>query len=396
MTPRIEMVALMTVLSVLGGGCSGTRAGPGALEEPAQGGGATGTEERRGVVSLIVATLASEPPSAGVGNVQKLVRIDFREGAHLGTETVLTTKTDELRFDVSTSRIYRDRYVVTDFGDIVDVASTPAKVVHRAEPGTEFLAFDGQKVVLRRRHVSDEGYYTFDLDQGRYLPLDQPGPWALPGVLSPDKTMSMSFEGGAMAELFFNRVGGPRRSLGAGFGYEISLMASPSHHDGPPLLWLDDQSALTQRSNGELVSVSIDGSVQPVATIAISEAPLSEPSLARDPEGQIIYTCGESHVVDVPQKISAVREWRSVGDGFSLKVSESRECILRDDSGELGGCRCIPWDVEAVAGYVAMPCQDVPTNALETNTIRVWSREAGGWRAIEVSWISQIIGWITG
>ncbi len=56
--------------------------------------------------------------------------------------------------------------------------------------------------------------------------------------------------------------------LGAGFYVEYSHLVSSL--TGVPLIWLDSERVLTQKSNGEIVIVTVDGSIVPVVNIDLS------------------------------------------------------------------------------------------------------------------------------
>jgi len=58
--------------------------------------------------------------SEHVCNTQHLVRYRFTNGALKSREIIFTATTSEVRFDIAPSRIDRNRYVITDSGDVID------------------------------------------------------------------------------------------------------------------------------------------------------------------------------------------------------------------------------------------------------------------------------------
>src|SRR5687768_6467984 len=59
---------------------------------------------------------------------QHLVRYDFVNGEFSGKEKILTTKTQGVRFDLGGNRIYRNRFIITDWGDVFDIST--GKILH--------------------------------------------------------------------------------------------------------------------------------------------------------------------------------------------------------------------------------------------------------------------------
>jgi hypothetical protein len=70
----------------------------------------------------------------------------------------------------------------------------------------------------------------------------------------------------------------------------------------PPIMWLDNSTILTQRSNGKLVTVNVKGKVEKIVDMKLEEQPGSLPNLDRDDDGNIVYFCDREYLIDVKNK----------------------------------------------------------------------------------------------
>src|SRR5262249_20326713 len=143
-----------------------------------------------------------------------------------------------------------------------------------------------------------------DLEKLETVELDESGPWVLPGLLSPDRTMSAlpspNPQHAYGNELWLHRLGEDPVRVAEGLGAELSEASSSLPQ--PPWVWLDNERLLSQRSNGMLVLISTDGTTE--ESIQIPEIhdvnahrPISRPRFERNRTGQLIYVCGRVAVI---------------------------------------------------------------------------------------------------
>ncbi len=100
-------------------------------------------------VSLIVANI--DDSSSDEDRTQDLIKYDFDKGELISTETIVSNPGGQLRFNCEESRVYRNRYVITDFGDIVDI--TTRQFIHRGGSGsgyTRLLDVEGDYVYIHQ------------------------------------------------------------------------------------------------------------------------------------------------------------------------------------------------------------------------------------------------------
>lgn len=362
-------------------------------------------------LSLIVASV--DDSNSDGERTQDLIRFDFENGELVSSETIVTNPGGQLRFNQEESLVYRNRYVITDLGDIVDI--TTRDFIHRGGSGsayTRLLGVEGDYVFIHQAQT--DAYSYFDLGNMEYGELEDPGKWALPGLLSPDESMSVSSSDGNEGQIWLHFLNGKTELLGEGFYVEYSPLSSLLF--GVPLLWLDNERILTLKANGVIVIVSVDGSVTPVVNIDLSEfdfAPIGSKGalttyLLRDFNDDIIYHItmigpegkfrSNHFVIDVENESYSLYnpEWIGLGHEFGYSQKEDH-AELRYKNNDIGQEQYfIPRLVRTTRGHIATISRETPEYP---TSIKVWSSVNGKWTTMDFEypiWItySAVIGWI--
>src|SRR5581483_9009549 len=239
-------------------------------------------------LSLIVIDLVSNPDGS---SPYRVLRVGFRNGVMFPPETIWE---GEPRFFglFRRHRLVADRYLVSGYGGIVDI---PEKKVINNEQDGDVEEIDGMTVIYRvENDRREEGIFSFDLatrEVRRVAKLGE-GKYGLVGVCSPDGTKAIATGVGLEEEVVLHRIGQKPKSLARGFVVQQSFLASLKAMI--PVLWLDNDRFLTQRANGVLVMVDLQGKVTELATIKDARTDLiSGPELVRDSRGEITYVCGQ-------------------------------------------------------------------------------------------------------
>lgn len=363
-------------------------------------------------VSLIVTNI--DDSNSEHDRTQDLIKYDFENGELVATETIISNPGGQLRFNCEESRVYRNRYVITDFGDIVDI--TTRQFIHWGGNGSGFtrlLEVEGDYVYIHQ--PSTDEYYYFNLANLETKEMEDPGSLSLPGLLSPNGSMSVTSIGWSEGQIWLHYLNGEAEMLGEGFFVEYSPLASSML--GVPLFWLDSERVLTQKSNGEIIIVTVDGSVVPVVNIDLSQldfAPAgmtgaARASIYRDFNDRIIYSirligpegkfCDNRFVIDVENESYSTYhpEWIPLGHEFEYS-SKGDNTVLRYKGNEIGHEKCFNEGYErTIKGHIAITRQE--SCDIYPTSIRVWSNANGNWTSMDFEfpiWItySSIIGWI--
>ena len=336
-------------------------------------------------VSLLVVECGS---IAGVCEKEHLLRFRFKNGELISKETVLTSDALRVRYDLGKNHIYQNRYVITNWGDVVDTQKN--ELLHEGDG--EYIGAEGNRIIQHINKSDLRGYFYFDIQKKKYARLRVPGKWALPGLLSPDQTRSV--QGGAFS-IWLYGLNGKRKLLGSNFLTQGDTRSS--FGSAPPLFWLDNNRILTQTDNGQVVIVQVDGTITPVVTIPISEPSLYQPYFFRDGEGRIVYECsGKSFAIDVARKSYSPYEWVALGSGFEAesKRNPAYGHIINHRGKEIGRLWASVWQAPTIDGYLALEYGDVGSNPGYPKGLLVWSSASSQWITLDVNLPIAIIGWI--
>src|ERR1700746_3396609 len=132
-------------------------------------------------VSLLVAEYDDH---AAVNHLQYLVNYIFVDGAMVSKETVLSVPTvkdgvkgNYVRFDIGKNKIYRNRYVVTGIGNVIDIQAKKLLVSERAD----FVGFSGDSIIFHTDDIFKGKYYSvLNLKTEKYQKVENPNYNPLP------------------------------------------------------------------------------------------------------------------------------------------------------------------------------------------------------------------------
>jgi len=335
-------------------------------------------------------------------NVDRLIRATLAPDGKLTKEVVFTAR----RYffgDPSKSRIINKRYIVTEYGGVIDAKE--GRLLLDQGYGGELLGVEGGKVVYRihnlrapridqkgpKEAAEKFGDWSFDLAKGtRVRPAEKH--WALRGTASPDRSKAVHCGGRGTLWLDLGN-GAQQQELGKDFAVTQDKYAEHPFELRAPVLWLNDERILTQQGNGKMVTVDLKGKVTPVCEIAGARAVNDSPRLMRDPKKRIIYQCGRAeYVIDVEKKSVAPLEEYDLGHGFETPVETGPR-----------GFRTIYFEGQAVGAGVFVPA-DIRTgpeviakwNLGDAGSRRyvgvLWTKLGFAWRALDMDYCG-LIGW---
>ena len=326
--------------------------------------------------------------SGGRCDRYNLVRFRFRNGVLVSKDLILSTDYTRVRYDLGKNHIYKNRYVITNWGDVVDIQDK--KLLHDGHG--KYVATEGDWIVQHESGTEFRGHYYYDLKANRYRRFVVPTKWDLPGLLAPDQLKSVDGEMGD--SIWLHRFDRGKQLLGSGFRVDQALESSFIGH--PPVFWLDNTRVLTQRDNGDIVVLQLDGTVIPIVKIPITTPNYSQPFFFRDPGGRIIYRCTRTFVINVEEKSYTPHEWTTLGFGFDAQTEKdpSYGHIIRYQGKEIGRLWASVWGAPATDGHVAFEYGDVGSNLGYPKGIQVWSSANNNWTTIGNMRIPRIIGWV--
>jgi hypothetical protein len=353
------------------------------------------------VVKPDVSLLVIDSVKVDEDRLYRVQRTGFRNGKPLPSETIWV---GEESFVISYwgVKIVNDRYLVTGSGGVLDVRE---KKVLNTECDGQWGIIDETKVTYWiESDRREQGKFTFEYATGTLTRIDKaPKAWhhnlQSSKVLSPDQRKAVRWENSN--ELILYREGEKPKSLGKVFKMEedpkvvfsrsLDLMYFP-------VLWLDNETLLTQRDHGKLVTVDLAGTVTDIVTI--KDMPkLASFSLGRDRSGTIFYSAnGEKYAIDLAKKTAVRSKWQSLGHGFEASWERDEKLYhkLRYNGKDIGRLQCSPYTAKTAPGYLALRAYVGDSLSSAPGRVAVWSVATGEWAQFDYEMLSLIpvVGWI--
>jgi hypothetical protein len=334
-------------------------------------------------------------------NVDRLIRATLTPDGNL-TKAVVFTARRYFFGDPGKARIINKRYVVTEYGGVIDARE--GRLLVDQGYGGELLGVKGGKVVYRvhdlraprldqkdPKEVAEKfGDWAFDLTKGtRARPAEKH--WALLGTLSPDRSKAVYL--GASGALWLDQGDGARQQLGKDFVVTPSKYPEYPSELRAPILWLDNERILTQQGNGKMVTVDLKGKVTLVCEIAGAPPVNDSPRLMRDPKQRIIYQCGRAeYVIDVEKKSAGPLEEYVLGHGFETPVATAprgfRTIYFKGQA--VGAAVFVPADVRTGPDVIAM--WNLGDSGSRRYVSVLWTKLGFAWRGLDMDYCG-LIGW---
>lgn len=173
--------------------------------------------------------------------------------------------------------------------------------------------------------------------------------------------------------------------------FDATVKNISSQRPSLPLKWIDNERILTQKKNGSLVIVTLDGKVTPFLEMPCTSD--DYPSFRTTKAGKLIYTCGAEYRIDVENK-SFEKVKRDMDHEFSSEYIGKKEMYYFKDK-PIGG--------EGVkelttSGYLATTYGKAGEygffDASDMNILNVWNQHTEKWQSYKIdgSYI-EILGW---
>lgn len=323
-------------------------------------------------------------------NTQELVSYGFENGELVSKKVILST--EEVRFDLGSNLVLQNRYVITNWADVIDVANS--KLLHKSDG--EFVGVEGNRIFIKVNRADQHGVFVFDLGTNKYSRLPSPNVWELEGIVSPDHTKAARFELVRERDkspgrvIVVEQVGKKPISLKADLGAECGKGCDDRFH--VPFIWIFDDRILTQRSNGNLIALGMDGRVDSLFKLKCDQPYDYYPRFYSIDGRRIAYACGKSkYWLDLDAKTFSQRRFDS-GYGFEHVSAEWFWKELYFEDSKIGRVWGSP--PHTTNDFVALEYAEEGVNLGSPKGVKVWNRIKNDWITIEIPWSASIIGWI--
>jgi hypothetical protein len=349
-------------------------------------------------LSLLV---AEYDDNAAVNHLQHLVNYVFVDGAMVSRETIVSLPTQKagvkgnyVRFDLGKNRIYRNRYVVTGIGNVIDIKTKKLLVEERGD----FVAFSGDSIVFHTNDIFKGKYYSvLNLKTEKFGKVENANYNPLP---RPDVEVDETTKPFGISAYYVN---GKQDILvkDAGYGEAQPLLGDDVKRKFQ-IFWLDNSSFLyanfsKNQQAATIYKVHINKTIEKVAEITEIPATAQSASFEFSTAGAIIYLCGKGRFeIDLKKKLATKLLFEPIGNNFFVEADENPKYgrAIKYETAEAGKKWCRLDNAKTTAGYAAFQNDIVMGPDRYPQGVVVWNAFTKKWTSLDVTSLSDIIGWV--
>ncbi|TND06950.1 MAG: hypothetical protein FD123_3414 [Bacteroidetes bacterium] len=338
--------------------------------------------------------------AAAQNHQQHLWRYNFEGGLYSTKEKVITVqaqkpgeKSSYVRLDLGNCQVYRDRWVVSGIGNVIDVQQK--KVI--LDQKDQFVKGSGDSMVFYTNDIIRGKYYSvLDLKNGAYAQVKSPAYKAIKGQdVEPDcslKNYKIHFYPASAAKVELVRD--------AGYGEDLSRV--PGGRPQLPFFWLDNTNFVYPNFSQEknyvaLYKVNVPGkSQEKIGEIDQLAVPRAACRFFSDPDGNPVFVCsGNYYLVDLKKKKVSVLQYLPVGNGFEIGIAETAKGhAIRYKGQDIGNYFCDPEKTKTAEGCIAFTYEMVIGEERYLQGVATWTSVAAKWKSFDNSDVAAVVGWM--
>lgn len=345
--------------------------------------------------------IAEYDENAASNNMQHLVRYNFVNGVLSGHETVISVPTkkagtsgDHVRFDIGKNTIYKNRYVITGIGNVIDVQTKKLLVAERGE----LIACSGDSIIFHTNDIFKGKYYSvLNIKTEKYAKVENAN---FNPVQRPDVEIDETVKPFTITAYYIN---GKKDLLvkDAGYGQPQPLVGDDVKRK-MQLFWLDRSFFLyanydKSQQNISIYKVGLDKSIEKIGDIP--EVPATSPNdfFELTANSEIQYSCSKGKfLIDTKKKLVTKILFEMIGNSFSVESDENSKYgrSIKFESTEIGKKWCKTDNSKTINGYGAFQNDMVIGPERYPQGVVVWNNITKKWITLEVNSLEEIVGWI--
>ena len=344
--------------------------------------------------------LAEFDQQAANNHVVHIVRIPFTDGVAGPREKIMDVvtqqagdKTPKIRFDLGRNQIYRNRYIITAYGQVVDMQAKTVLV----DTHDQFVKASGDSIVFYTNDIFRGKFFSvLDLKTGKFAQVTNPAYNPLQGAdVEPDCSQRNY-------KIWYYPSSAPKVEVvrDAGYGEDVTLI--PNGKPRLPIQWISAKEFLYPYYNSthDVVTIYRVNYVthEQVRVGAIDQLPENRhySEFLSDPDGNTIYWCARGHFI-IDTKKNEVQEMKyfHVGYGFEIAMDETpgKGNDVKHNGQSIGYYFCTPKLAVAAENSIAFPYELVMERERYLQGASYWTREAAKWKTAGDSDLASVVGW---
>lgn len=343
--------------------------------------------------SLLVVQL---DPESSENYLQHLVRYHFLDGKYVSKDTILSVpsmrkdvKGAYVRFDIGTNRVYRNRYVVTGIGNIIDVEKKKLLLDQK----DQFIKFSGDSLVFYTNDIFKGKYYSvFDLKTEKYTKVESLTYKAIVGGNIEADCSEKPYK------IWLYDITDKRELLVEDAG-DVEVKGPKQNY--VPYFWLSKTSFLyaktsTQSGKTAIYKVSTDKTQELIGQVEALQY-FGNVGFYTDEEGGIVFSSAKAkYKVDLDKKSVTKLSFIPVGNKFYAELDENpvQGRRIKDGDAEIGKYFLSIANVKTTEKMLALSYEMAVGDERYPQGIMLWNRDSKAWEKLDVPDIGSVIGWI--
>ncbi|MCC7301095.1 MAG: hypothetical protein IT233_00485 [Bacteroidia bacterium] len=349
-------------------------------------------------VSLLV---AENDLKAGQNFLQHLVAYHFVDGKYQSKEKIISVPGKKegvtgnyIRFDLGQNKIYRNRYVITGIGNVIDIRDKKVLLDRK----DQFLFGRGDSLIFYTNDIFKGRYYSYlDLKTGQYYEIHDLLFKALEGQDIEVDQSSRQFK------IWLYPVGKDKQLLVNDAGYGEDASARKEKSVRVPFVWLNDQQFLYPHYNQTrniCTIYKVDIPTRKQEVIGIIEQVPSTPFNSyfyKDASGNWVYVCGKGNfTVEVKKKKLSQIFSEDLGNGFTADLTEVPVSgrAFQYQGAVIGKQFCDHRRARTCPKLLAVPYELIVNGERYPQGVTVWDADTRTWKEIDVFDVAAVVGFV--
>lgn len=349
--------------------------------------------------SLVIAVYDTQ---AAQNHIVHLYKIPFVNGIAGAQEKIMDVVTQQsgdkvprIRFDLGDNMIYRGRWIVTAYGNVIDMQNKKVLV----DQHDQYMNAKGDSLIFYTNDIFKGKYYSWvDLKTGEYKKIESPSYKAKTGR---DVEADCSLKN---YKIWLYPPSAAKVELvrDAGYGEDVSLI--PNAKPQCPVFWLNNDEFLypnysAAHNFATIWLVNAQNKTQEKIG-EIDQLPENHKlsRFYRTNSGTIVYECSRGQF-SIETKKKEVKQLTDlpVGNNFTVSAEDisPKGKAIKYQGKELGTYFCDPFATETENGAIAFPYEIVLGGEHFLQGVAVWTAESAKWKTIGDSDLSAVVGWIS-
>lgn len=340
--------------------------------------------------------------AAASNHTVHIVRIPFTDGIPGARENVMDVvsqqagdKVPRIRFDLGRNQIYKNRYIITAYGQVIDMIDKKVLV----DTHDQFVKASGDSIVMYTNDIFRGKFYSvLDLKTGKYAQVASPTFNPLPGGDVEPDCSQRNFK------IFYYPTSKPKEEVvkDAGYGEDVTLI--PNGKPCLPMRWIDNANFVYPyyNSSHDVVTIYkvnyITREQKNVGIIDQLPENRKYTEFLNDPDGNLVYNCARGYFrIDLKKNVVEEMIFFRLGYGFEIAMEETpgKGNEIKHDGTSIGHYFCTPKLAVATEGGLSFPFEIVMEKERYLQGAAYWSAETSKWKTTGDSDLCSVVGWTT-